>query len=95
MSTTASRAGSGFVDAGAVGVAPVEAAVGGDALAASGLATRHLEALRGDAALGAFDQFTFAGTPARNVTTGRVGVEFFLRLKSKGDEKAKAGRKKG
>lgn len=69
--------------------------VRGDALAASGLATRHLEALRGDAALGAFDQFTFAGTPARNVTTGRVGVEFFLRLKSKGDEKAKAGRKKG
>jgi hypothetical protein len=45
--------------------------------------------------MGAFDQFTFAGTPARNVTTGRVGVEFFLRLKSKGDEKAKAGRKKG
>jgi len=69
--------------------------VRGDALAASGLATRHLETLRRDTALGAFDQFTFAGTPARNATTGRVGVEFFLRLKAKGDEKAKPGRKKG
>ena len=75
--------------------------VRGDALAASGLATRYLEALRGDAAMGAFDQFSFAGTPARNATTGRVGVEFFLRLKAKADEKAKvdekakAGRKKG
>lgn len=67
----------------------------GDALVASGLATRYLEALRGDAALGAFDQFTFAGTPARNATTGRVGVEFFLRLRAKVDEKGKAGRKKG
>jgi hypothetical protein len=70
-------------------------AVRGDALAASGLATRYLEALRGDPAMGAFDQFTFAGTPARNATTGRVGVEFFLRLRAKVDEKAKAGRKKG
>lgn len=69
--------------------------VRGDALAASGLATRYLETLRGDAALGAFDLFTFAGTPARNATTGRVGVEFFLRLRVKVDEKAKAGRKKG
>jgi hypothetical protein len=68
--------------------------VRGDALAASGLATRYLEALRGDAAMGAFDQFTFAGTPARNASTGRVGVEFFLRFKAKVDEKAKAGRKK-
>jgi hypothetical protein len=68
--------------------------VRGDALAASGLATRYLEALRGDAAMGAFDQFTFAGTPARNASTGRVGVEFFLRFKPKVDEKAKAGRKK-
>jgi hypothetical protein len=69
--------------------------VRGDALAASGLATRYLEALRGDAAMGAFDQFTFAGTPARNPNTGRVGVEFFLRLRSKLDGKTKAGRKKG
>jgi hypothetical protein len=67
----------------------------GDALAASGLATRYLEALRGDTAMGAFDQFTFAGTPARNVTSGRVGVEFFLRLRAAVDEKSKAGRKKG
>ncbi len=69
--------------------------VRGDALAASGRATRHLEALRGDAAMGAFDQFTFADTPARNATTGRVAVEVFLRLKAKGDEKTQAGRKKG
>jgi hypothetical protein len=69
--------------------------VRGDALAASGLATRYLEALRGDAAMGAFDQFTFAGTPARNATTGRVGVEFFLRLRPKVDQTGKAGRKKG
>jgi hypothetical protein len=69
--------------------------VRGDALAASGLATRYLETLRGDAALGAFDLFAFAGTPARNATTGRIGVEFFLRLRVKVDDKAKAGRKKG
>lgn len=67
----------------------------GDALAASGLATRYLEALRADAAMAAFDQFNFAGTPARNATTGRVGVEFFLRLRAKADEKANGGRKKG
>lgn len=69
--------------------------VRGDALAASGRATRHLEALRGDAAMSAFDQFTFADTPARNATTGRVGVEFFLRLKAKTEEKNPLGRKKG
>jgi len=55
--------------------------VRGDAAAASGHATAYLEQLRADKELSQFDQFTFTGTPTRNPTTGRMAVEFLLRLK--------------
>lgn len=55
--------------------------VRGDAAAASGHATEYLEQLRGDKELSQFDQFTFTSTPTRNPATGRMAVEFLLRLK--------------
>lgn len=55
--------------------------VRGDAAAASGHATAYLEQLRGDKELSQFDQFTFTSTPTRNPATGRMAVEFLLRLK--------------
>ena len=53
----------------------------GDAAAASGHATAYLEQLRNDKELSLFDQFTFTSTPTRNPATGRMAVEFLLRLK--------------
>jgi hypothetical protein len=55
--------------------------VRGDAAAASGHATAYLEQLRTDKELSLFDQFTFTSTPTRNPATGRMAVEFLLRLK--------------
>ncbi len=55
--------------------------VRGDAVAASGYATQYLEQLKADKALAYFGEFVFTGTPARNPTTGRMAVEFFLRIK--------------
>lgn len=55
--------------------------VSGDAAAASGNATAYLEQLRADKELSQFDQFTFTSTPTRNPATGRMAVEFLLRLK--------------
>ena len=56
-------------------------AVRGDAAAASGYATTYLEQLRADKQLAQFDEFIFTSTPMRNPATGRMAVEFFLRLK--------------
>lgn len=53
----------------------------GDAAAASGYATAYLEQLRADKQLSQFDEFTFTSTPMRNPATGRMAVEFLLRLK--------------
>lgn len=55
--------------------------VRGDAAAASGHATAYLEQLRADKELAQFDQFTFTSTPTRNPATGRMAVEFLLRVK--------------
>ncbi|MEY4940517.1 MAG: hypothetical protein RIQ93_2252 [Verrucomicrobiota bacterium] len=50
--------------------------------AASGHATAYLEMLKADAVFSkGFDEFTFTSTPTRNPNTGRMAVEFFLRLK--------------
>ncbi len=56
-------------------------AVRGDAAAASGYATAYLEQLRSDQELAQFDEFNFTSTPMRNPATGRMAVEFLLRLK--------------
>lgn len=56
-------------------------AVRGDAAAASGYATAYLEQLRADNQLAQFDEFIFTSTPMRNPATGRMAVEFYLRLK--------------
>jgi len=53
----------------------------GDAAAASGYATSYLEQLRNDKELSQFDDFAFTGSPVRNPATGRMAVEFMLRLK--------------
>jgi hypothetical protein len=55
--------------------------VRGDAAAASGYASAYLEQLRADKELTQFDEFTFTSTPIRNPTTGRMAVEFFMRIK--------------
>lgn len=49
--------------------------------AASGYATTYLEQLRADKQLAIFDAFEFTSTPTLNPSTGRMAVEFFLRLK--------------
>lgn len=56
-------------------------AVRGDAAAASGHATAYLEQLRADKELSQFDEFMFTSTPMRNPATGRMAVEFHLRIK--------------
>jgi hypothetical protein len=48
---------------------------------ASGYATKYLEQLRTDPQLALFDDFKFTSTPSPNPATGRMAVEFFLRLK--------------
>jgi uncharacterized coiled-coil protein SlyX len=53
----------------------------GDAAAASGYATAYLDQLRKDKELSLFDDFSFTGSPVRNPATGRMAVEFMLRLK--------------
>jgi Tfp pilus assembly protein PilN len=53
----------------------------GDAAAASGYANAYLEQLRNDKAMSQFDEFKFTGSPVRNPSTGRMAVEFMLRLK--------------
>lgn len=53
----------------------------GEAAAASGYATAYLEQLRRDKELSQFDDFSFTGSPVRNPATGRMAVEFMLRLK--------------
>lgn len=55
--------------------------VRGDAVAASGYATAYLEQLRADTELAYFGEFNFTSTPTRNPSTGRMAVEFMLRLK--------------
>jgi hypothetical protein len=54
----------------------------GDAAAASGYASAYLEQLRSDKELRQFDEVTFTSTPTRNPATGRMAVEFLLRLKA-------------
>lgn len=56
--------------------------VRGDAVAASGYATAYLDQLKADKELSCFGECTFTNTPTRNPTTGRMAVEFFLRLKA-------------
>jgi hypothetical protein len=56
--------------------------VRGDAAAASGYATAYLEQLRADKDLAQFDEVTFTSTPVRNPATGRMAVEFFMRIKA-------------
>lgn len=53
----------------------------GDAAAASGYATAYLEQLRQDPELHLFDEFIFTGSPVRNPSTGRMAVEFMLRVR--------------
>ena len=55
--------------------------VRGDAAAASGYATAYLEQLRADKELAPFEEATFTSTPTRNPATGRMAVEFLLRVK--------------
>jgi hypothetical protein len=50
---------------------------------AAGMATAYLEQLRGDKELAQFEDFAFTTTPALNPTTGRMAVEFLLKLKPK------------
>lgn len=57
-------------------------AVRGDAATASGYATAYLEQLRADKELAQFDEFAFTSTPMRNPATGRMAVEFYLRVKA-------------
>lgn len=71
----------------------VRLAVRGDAAAASGYATAYLEQLRADKELTQFDEFTFTSTPMRNPATGRMAVEFFLRVKQPTTAAAKPVRK--
>ena len=59
----------------------------GEPVAASGYATQYLEQLKADPELAHFGEFNFTGTPVRNPATGRMVVEFFLRLKSAGGKK--------
>lgn len=54
--------------------------------AASGYANAYLEQLRGDKEMARFDDFQFASS-ARNNTTGRITVEFILRLKGAAPKK--------
>ena len=61
--------------------------VRGDAAAASGYATAYLEQLRNDKELALFDNFSFTSTPVRNPATGRMAVEFFMRLRAPGAKK--------
>ncbi len=50
--------------------------------AASGRATDYIERLKADPELASrFEDFAFTSTPTRNPNTGRINVEFFLRLK--------------
>ena len=56
--------------------------VRGDAVAASGYATTYLDQLKEDKELAFFGEFNFTNTPTRNPTSGRMAVEFFLRLKA-------------
>jgi hypothetical protein len=55
--------------------------VRGEAGAASGYANSYLEQLKADKVLSHFGDFAFTSTPARNPSTGKVAVEFFLRFK--------------
>jgi hypothetical protein len=62
--------------------------VRGDAAAASGYATAYLEQLRADKDLAQFDEVTFTSTPVRNPATGRMAVEFFMRIKAAAAKKS-------
>jgi hypothetical protein len=55
--------------------------------AASGYATQYLEQLKADRDLGIFEAFEFTSTPTPNPSTGRMAVEFSLRLKAPGAKK--------
>ncbi len=55
--------------------------------AASGYATQYLEQLKADQTLNIFEAFEFTSTPTPNPSTGRMAVEFSLRLKVPGAKK--------
>ncbi len=55
--------------------------VRGDAVKASGYATAYLDQLKADKELSNFGEFTWTGQPTRNPSTGRMAVEFSLKLK--------------
>lgn len=59
----------------------IRLSVRGEAAAASGYAETYMEQLRTDKQLNLFDQVTFTNTPAYNPATGKMAVEFFLRMK--------------
>ena len=59
----------------------IRLSIRGEAAAASGYATAYLEQLKADKELSQFDEFTFTGSPVRNPATGRIAVEFMLRLR--------------
>lgn len=55
--------------------------VRGDGVTASGHASAYLDQLKADPQLAAFGEFAWTGNPTRNPATGRMAVEFILRLK--------------
>jgi hypothetical protein len=55
--------------------------------AASGYATNYLEQLKADPQLAIFESFEFTSTPTPNPSTGRMAVEFSLRLKNPAGKK--------
>jgi hypothetical protein len=48
---------------------------------APGYATAYLDQLRADKSLSQFEEFTFTTTPTLNPSTGRMAVEFLLKVK--------------
>jgi hypothetical protein len=55
--------------------------------AALGLATAYLAQLRADKELAQFEEVNFTTTPTLNPATGRMAVEFLLKLKGAGGKK--------
>ena len=61
---------------------------------APGYATAYLEQLRADKQLAMFDEFNFTTTPTLNPATGRMAVEFLLKLRPPAAPAAAPGGKK-